>query len=454
MAFFQLVLHANQLEKVRKAYEDEKLTCVVFLLLPQLFSRRGKQALMAYAFILALTGPVKNTLHNMGILSESLSCAQVCQYILRCTIEQLKEAVKTVVDLAKQPFYALRDAISKVVKSVKVVVKKIKQTLIAIKRIVLSILRVISSVFQWLGSIINMCNKKLGTPFERCQNVFEGAVADCKAKLGPYLGLVCNITYIVSTLCYIVKPLDFICMLVSYISDAVVGVVRNKEYYGNRKHVFHARISRVLHYRYKWLTSERYDNRYITNDIRTIDLIRARQDKETVLPLNPREQKRYASLTSAKLIKPERVKLARSLIFLSMATMKLITFIAIDYSLYWILKMIQIYGRYQSKVERPSVITIHVAGDGYLAELYRSIIKSFTPHENEAEIDTLLCLPDPIPPNTDKYVQIIIIILLCWLITVFEPYGLRLRQVVMCQYYPDRAKQRAIWLYNHIIRYE
>lgn len=105
-------------------------------------------------------------------------------------------------------------------------------------------------------------------------------------------------------------------------------------------------------------------------------------------------------------------------------------------------------------MERPSVITIHVAGDGYLAELYRSIIKSFTPHENEAEIDTLLCLPDPIPPNTDKYVQIVIIILLCWLITVFEPYGLRLRQVVMCQYYPDRAKQRAIWLYNHIIRYK
>lgn len=133
-------------------------------------------------------------------------------------------------------------------------------------------------------------------------------------------------------------------------------VLSVEEYYGNRKHVFHARISRVLHYRYKWLTSERYDNRYITNDIRTIDLIRARQDKETVLPLNPREQKRYASLTSAKLIKPERVKLARSLIFLSMATMKLITFIAIDYSLYWILKMIQIYGRYQSKVKQRVVL--------------------------------------------------------------------------------------------------
>ena len=89
--------------------------------------------------------------------------------------------------------------------------------------------RVITSVFQWLGSVINICNKKLGTPFDRCQDVFEGAVADCKAKLGPIFGLVCNITYVVSTLCYIVKPLDFICMLVSYIADTVVGVVKRSE---------------------------------------------------------------------------------------------------------------------------------------------------------------------------------------------------------------------------------
>ena len=47
--------------------------------------------------------------------------------------------MKSVVDLAKQPFYALREAISKVIKSVRAVVKRIKQTLIAIKRLVLSI---------------------------------------------------------------------------------------------------------------------------------------------------------------------------------------------------------------------------------------------------------------------------------------------------------------------------
>lgn len=51
--------------------------CVVFLILPEFFSKRGRQALLAYAFVLAVSGPAKNTLNNLGILSESLACGQV-----------------------------------------------------------------------------------------------------------------------------------------------------------------------------------------------------------------------------------------------------------------------------------------------------------------------------------------------------------------------------------------
>lgn len=53
--------------------------------------------------------------------------------------EQLKEAVKTIIDLVKRPFHALRDAIAKVIKTVKVVVERIKAAMLAIKRLVLSI---------------------------------------------------------------------------------------------------------------------------------------------------------------------------------------------------------------------------------------------------------------------------------------------------------------------------
>ncbi|XP_070169409.1 uncharacterized protein [Polyergus mexicanus] len=474
-----------------------RVRCIVFLLLPQFFSKRGRQALMAYAFILTLTGPGKNTLHNISVLSESLVCGQ----------EQLKQVLKSVIDLIKEPFYALRDAISKVIKTVKVVVKKIKRTLVAIKRLVLSILRVITSVFQWLGSIVNICNKKLGTPFDRCQRVFDGAVADCKAKLGPLFGGICNLTYIVSALCYIVKPLDFICMLVSYIADTIVDAVRKKikKFTRHIKAMFYVKVKfshsfhfetnqsktiedistgiitevrsrtdrflavfdwmsfmatffilfmllRIVHYRHKWLTKDRFDNRYLTDDLRTIDLIRTRQEKETILPLNRRERNQYIPLTSITLIKVEKVKLAKSAVFLCLTTFKICIHMMADYSLYWILSTIRFHGRIETKVQRPNSVGVYVSGKGYLADLYRSIVKAFTPHAKDAEIDMMPCLPDPIPPDLDRYTQIMTLIGFCWIMAIFEPYGLRLRHVVMCKYYPERAKQRAAWLYNHIIR--
>lgn len=44
------------------------------------------------------------------------------------------------------------------------------------------------------------------------------------------------------------------------------------------------------------------------------------------------------------------------------------------------------------------------------------------------------------------------ILIVCLLLTIFEPYGLRWRNWILCYYYPRRAKERAVWLYNHILR--
>ncbi|XP_043285569.1 uncharacterized protein [Venturia canescens] len=468
------------------------LTCVVFLLLPQIFSKRGRQALMAYAFVLTLTGPAKNTLHNTGVLSESLACGQ----------EQLKEAVQAIIDLVKRPFHALRDALAKVIKSVKVVVEKIKKAILAIKRLILSI-----PVFEWLGSVINMCNKKLGTPFERCERAFDGAVTDCHAKLGPIFGAVCSLAYIAGAVCYVVKPLDFICMLVSFVADGVANAVgkRIKRFTKHMNAMFYVKLKfshsfkfetnksqtlsdvstgivteirsrtdrfltvfdwmsivtsffifitllRVIYYRQKWLTNERFDNRYLTKDLRQIDLIRAKNDKETVLPLNPRERNKYIPLTSIALIKVEKVQLAKSAVFLGLTTFKLCIHMMADYSLYWVLSTIRYHGRFETKVQRHDSVSVYVSGDGYLAELYRSIVRAFTPYGPEVEMDTVPCLPDPMPPDLDRYTQIVSLIIFCWIMAIFEPYGLRLRQVVMTYYHPQRAQQRAVWLYNYIIR--
>ena len=51
--------------------------CFVSLLLPQICSRRGRTVIVAYIFILTLKYPTKNLLHNIGVLTDSISCGQV-----------------------------------------------------------------------------------------------------------------------------------------------------------------------------------------------------------------------------------------------------------------------------------------------------------------------------------------------------------------------------------------
>lgn len=96
---------------------SKTVRCVVLMIVPQLFTVRGRQALLAYAFILALTGPGRNTLNNMRVMSESLACGH----------EQLRQAVQQIVEAVKKPYRAIRDAVRHIIKVVKYVVQKIKQ---------------------------------------------------------------------------------------------------------------------------------------------------------------------------------------------------------------------------------------------------------------------------------------------------------------------------------------
>lgn len=56
-------------------------------------------------------------------------------------------------------------------------------------------------------------------------------------------------------------------------------------------------------------------------------------------------------MKSAKLVKSERKALSKSISTLATATMKILIMIATDYSLYWMMNLIQYYGRFQSKVQ-------------------------------------------------------------------------------------------------------
>lgn len=107
----------------------------------------------------------------------------------------------------------------------------------------------------------------------------------------------------------------------------------------------------MAYYRFKYLTSERFDNVYITSYFREIDRRRAKAAKETVMPLTKKEQQIYVPINGGALSKSERKSLAKSFYKLATASVKLGTHMAVDYSLYWILSLISHHARYQSKVQ-------------------------------------------------------------------------------------------------------
>ena len=71
-------------------------------MLPQFLSKSGRQALIAYAFILVLTGPAKNTLRNTEILSESVACQQVLSSWLDVNMSNSNTAINIFATNSKQ----------------------------------------------------------------------------------------------------------------------------------------------------------------------------------------------------------------------------------------------------------------------------------------------------------------------------------------------------------------
>lgn len=202
----------------------------------------------------------------------------------------------------------------------------------------------------------------------------------------------------------------------------------------------------------KYLTKDSFDNFYISRDFLAIDQHRRGMNREAILPLSRKERNRFISLNSKSLIRKEKLRIARSAVFLFISSIQILGLIAADYCLYWLLATIRYAALRESDIERPPMVTLEVTGSGIVADMYRGIVGAFEPMVKHGDIlDPERCAPDPKIPNYVRYLQISLLLLFCWICIVLEPYGLRVRQIIMRGYYPERARQRATWLYNDIL---
>lgn len=44
------------------------------------------------------------------------------------------------------------------------------------------LVRTMKSAFEWLYSVMSICNKKVGTPYQRCTKMFDNALEECKVN--------------------------------------------------------------------------------------------------------------------------------------------------------------------------------------------------------------------------------------------------------------------------------
>uniref|UniRef100_A0A1B6EDL8 Uncharacterized protein n=2 Tax=Clastoptera arizonana TaxID=38151 RepID=A0A1B6EDL8_9HEMI len=159
-----------------------------------------------------------------------------------------------------QPIKALSKTFMELLKKWKEAINKIVEMMKMFKKVVKSLVTFLELGVSWLNNVVNLCSHEVGTPFQRCTFAFEDINDDCKvtqtisqfstcldeastgmlvfttvfhyfqALVGPTFSYVCLVTDLVSNVCYIVKPIDYICELISFATGVLVKTVSKSKF--------------------------------------------------------------------------------------------------------------------------------------------------------------------------------------------------------------------------------
>ncbi|XP_033753894.1 DC-STAMP domain-containing protein 2-like [Pecten maximus] len=473
------------------------MRCITYLMVPQLFSSTGRYFILMYIMILVMSYPVKNFNHNITVMSNSYTCGQ----------QMAHNQTKELVDAAVAPIAGVIESVRTVMKTLENFSRVLQKSFKVLKKAVEEIAASIARVFAWLKSIVTICNDKMGAPFRKCTSAFETAEHNCKETLGWFFDWICGIVTAFKYICHIVRIGEVLCAITSLIKNLIIDKLANPMekaidgvtdmfYFNISIHYSYklnmtqsknlsqirddiladvkARVGqhddimdavqyvmmfssvfvllKAMIYRRKYLTTDKHDNMYITLKVRNIDERRCQHGSKSILPLTPKESNKYIATSSLSLVKREKKKLAKGLFMLIVNLTYTCFYIICDYNLYWLLDLLRTQLEIKTHTSVPPHLKIHVQGEGAMADMYRALVGFFDPLVAGVDVDTTPCLPNPSTPNFAIYKQIWSMFGVYLFLTIFEAYGLRLRHVIAACYYPRREQQRAVWLYNHILK--
>ncbi|XP_052653336.1 DC-STAMP domain-containing protein 2 isoform X4 [Harpia harpyja] len=463
---------------------------------PPVLAGEGKMLLLLLALGMAMQGPCTNILHNFSRATESLSCG--AELALNQTADRLQHA--------QEPLLNVLSKIKDIAQKAKVVGDHVRKFFRSIMDSVSHVARALRNVWLWLANMGRVCNHELGTPYRRCLHLFDEAKDNCERAI-PFLFFLCYIIIIFRPLCGLANVALLFCIIPQYIQsflkrkigdplrDALDRVHREFEFNISAVHRFDISLNaskslgevaldimegvrlrlepirqvlglfmhvsfcailymylQALRYCHRYLRDDTFDNVYITRRFVELDLWRAEQGKPTVLPLTAWESGRYISPAGLWLSRQERRRYGLQLVGVLRHVLLGLSIVLADYSLFWLLDLVQHQLRGEIVARAPAVLGVSVNGTGYTSEIFRDLVSAFgVLQQGNVSVLSQHCLLQPVEPDYSTYLSMGLLYGICLFIAVFGSYVARLRRAVCAAYYPCREQERTTFLHSTIL---
>ncbi|XP_044530982.1 DC-STAMP domain-containing protein 2 [Gracilinanus agilis] len=476
---------------------SRSIRIIVFLMLPQIFSRQGRILLLIAAFGLVMQGPCTNIIRNFSRTSDSVACG--AELALNQTAKVLQRA--------RQPLINALKKIKAIASKAKEVADRIRKFFRSIMDAVKHVVRSLRNVWFWLLHIGDVCNSEIGSPYSKCAKVFDDARNRCMKALGQFYYLCSILMPFKLLLCGLARVAQLFCVLPQYIQPflrntigtplmRLINQVRKEfEFNVTASHHFKVNLNssrslsqvafdlqeavnlklhpiketlslltnttpllfvflylKALFYRYHYLNRDSFDNIYITSRFIRMDNLRIQAGLPSVLPLTSRERTHYIRPGSLRLSRMERLRYAFSTFTLIRHVLVVLVLVVLDYSIFWLLDLARYWLQGEIVARNPVLVSVSVEGTGYVGQIYRDLASMFDIlQQGNITIHSRRCLLRPSEPNYNNYKLIGLMYGLCFCVTLFGSYVGRMNRLICASYYPSREQERISFLYNTLL---
>ncbi|XP_056089011.1 DC-STAMP domain-containing protein 2 isoform X3 [Rhinichthys klamathensis goyatoka] len=414
---------------------SDRVRTNVMLMIPMLCSIRGKNFLLFLICTLVIHGPVSNTMENVERAADSVICGaelamNQTQQLLQRAANPLLPALSKIKEMARNAYSMAGRA----------------QNLIrALTESVRHVARVLRKVLHFLADIGDVCNDKLGLPYQKCTRLFDEGRENCMELLSVF-SFLCHILDGFQSLCGLARVGQLFCILPSYIADhmktalaypTIVAFDRIKKEFEfnistsinfdlllNNSQSMQDAAQEIMEevseqmglllelkvllaymgfflllfmylkavlYKNRYLHNDKFENIYITDQFIELDRKLSRQGKAAVLPLSHRETLTYIRPCSLYLTARERRAMAGQMLSLFRYMVMTVILIAVDLMVFWVFELVhhQAQGEIVTQGLLYGFTLFIVIAGGYVKRLQRFVCARYHPEREKKRIQYL-----------------------------------------------------------------